>query len=65
MKHWRIDAVTFSTLTRIYGTAGKFDGWLNVYEEMKALRIRPNFFVYNSLVDAILRAKRLWQANNI
>nr|XP_027089024.1 pentatricopeptide repeat-containing protein At4g16390, chloroplastic-like [Coffea arabica] len=48
---WRIDAATFSTLIRIYGTAGNFDGCLNVYEEMKALGVRPNLVVYNSLLD--------------
>lgn len=62
---WRIDAVTFATLIRIYGAAGNFDGCLNVYEEMKALGVKPNMTVYNSLLDAMGRARRPWQAKNI
>ncbi|PHT43201.1 hypothetical protein CQW23_17226 [Capsicum baccatum] len=59
------DAMTFATLIRIYGAAGNFDGCLNVYEEMKALGVKPNMTVYNRLLDAMGRARRPSQAKNI
>ncbi|KAF3613719.1 Pentatricopeptide repeat-containing protein, chloroplastic [Capsicum annuum] len=57
--------MTFATLIRIYGAAGNFDGCLNVYEEMKALGVKPNMTVYNRLLDAMGRARRPSQAKNI
>ncbi|KAJ1427120.1 Tetratricopeptide-like helical domain superfamily [Sesbania bispinosa] len=62
---WRIDPVTFSTLIKMYGMAGNYDGCLNVYEEMKALGVKPNLVIYNTLLDAMGRAKRPWQAKTI
>ncbi|CAA3009509.1 Hypothetical predicted protein [Olea europaea subsp. europaea] len=35
----------------------------NVYEEMKALGVKPNLALYNNLLDAMGRAKRAWQAS--
>ncbi|KAF6148271.1 hypothetical protein GIB67_012046 [Kingdonia uniflora] len=60
---WRVDLVTFSTLIKIYGVSGNFDGALNVYEEMKALGVKPNLVTYNTLLDAMGRGKRPWKAN--
>ncbi|PQQ11254.1 pentatricopeptide repeat-containing protein [Prunus yedoensis var. nudiflora] len=62
---WRIDPVTFSTLIKIHGQSGNFDGCLNVYEEMKAIGAKPNLVIYNTLLDAMGRAKRPWQAKKI
>ncbi|KAM1652867.1 hypothetical protein ACFX1X_005518 [Malus domestica] len=62
---WRIDPVTFSTLIKIHGQSGYFDGCLNVYEEMKAIGAKPNLVIYNTLFDAIGRARRPWQAKKI
>ncbi|KAH7525010.1 hypothetical protein FEM48_Zijuj06G0179800 [Ziziphus jujuba var. spinosa] len=42
-----------------------FDGCLNVYEEMKAIGARTNLVIYNTLLDAMGRAKRPWQAKKI
>jgi pentatricopeptide repeat protein len=41
--------------------ARNFDGCLNVYEEMKALGVKPNLVIYNILLDDMGRAKRPWQ----
>ncbi|KAF6174863.1 hypothetical protein GIB67_026351 [Kingdonia uniflora] len=60
-----IDLVTFSTLIKIYLVSGNFDGALNVYEEMKALGVKPNLVIYNTLLDAMGRAKRPWQAKSV
>ena len=45
--------------------SGNFDGCLNVYEEMKALGVKPNLVTYNTLLDSMGRAKRPWQVKNI
>ncbi|KAK2978530.1 hypothetical protein RJ640_010176 [Escallonia rubra] len=42
-----------------------FDGCLNVYEETKALGVKPNLVLYNTLLDAMGRAKRPWQVKTI
>ncbi|CAN6552599.1 unnamed protein product [Malus baccata var. baccata] len=51
---WRIDLVAFSTLIKIHGQSGNFDGCLN-----------PNLVIYNTLLDAMGRARRPWQAKKI
>ncbi|KAM1235983.1 hypothetical protein ACFX2J_005379 [Malus domestica] len=58
----RIDPVTFSTFIKIHGQSGNFDGCLNVYEELKAIGTKPNLVIYNTLLDAMGRARRPWQA---
>ncbi|KAF6160933.1 hypothetical protein GIB67_007574 [Kingdonia uniflora] len=62
---WHIDLVMFSTLIKIYGVSGNFDGALNAYEEMKALGVKPNLVTYNTLLDVMGRAKRPWQAKSV
>ncbi|KAF3601431.1 hypothetical protein F2Q69_00034439 [Brassica cretica] len=62
---WRIDPVTFSTLIKIYGYSGNYDGCLNIYEEMKSLGVKPNLVIYNRLLDSMGKAKRPWQATII
>ncbi|KAM1009033.1 hypothetical protein FF1_005358 [Malus domestica] len=61
----RIDPVTFSTFIKIHGQSGNFDGCLNVYEELKAIGAKPNLVIYNTLLDAMGRARRPWQAKKI
>ncbi|KAF5783417.1 putative tetratricopeptide-like helical domain superfamily [Helianthus annuus] len=62
---WRLDAVTFTTIIKINGTSGNFDGCLTVFEDMKALGVKPNLVCYNTLLDAMGRAKRPWQVKSI
>ncbi|CAA6657314.1 unnamed protein product [Spirodela intermedia] len=61
----RLDPVTFSTVIKVYSTSNNFDGALNVYEEMKALGVKPNLITYNTLLDAMGRAGRPWQVKTI
>ncbi|MFS8010544.1 putative tetratricopeptide-like helical domain superfamily [Helianthus anomalus] len=55
----------FTTIIKIYGTSGNFDGCLTVFEEMKALGVKPNLVCYNTLLDAMGRATRPWQVKSI
>ncbi|CAA2979605.1 Hypothetical predicted protein [Olea europaea subsp. europaea] len=67
---WCVGVVTISTLVKIYAASVNFDGYpytpmgtmTNLYEEMKALGVKPNLALYNNLLDAMGRAKRAWQA---
>lgn len=58
IEKWVIGAVTYATVIRLYGTVGNFDQCLTVFWEMKAHGIKPNLGCYNTLLDAITRAKR-------
>ncbi|KAH6795869.1 hypothetical protein C2S51_036855 [Perilla frutescens var. frutescens] len=60
-----LDPVTCSVMVDVYGKVGNVEAALSLYDrarskkgEMKALRVRPNASMYNSLLDAMGRANR-------
>ncbi|KAJ3673619.1 hypothetical protein LUZ60_005611 [Juncus effusus] len=57
--------VAFVTMIKNYARAGNYDGALNVFEEMRALEIKPNLIIYNCLLDAMKHANRPWQVKTI
>ena len=62
---WQLDPVICSTVIKVHSTSGNFDGALNVFEEMKAIGVRPNLVVYNTMLDAMGRALRPWVVKTI
>ncbi|GJR96224.1 pentatricopeptide repeat-containing protein [Tanacetum coccineum] len=65
IEKWRIGVAAFTTVIRINGTIGNFSGCLNVFRDMKAHGIKPNLGFYNTLLDAIARAKLHWEVRFI
>ncbi|CAK8531270.1 unnamed protein product [Lathyrus sativus] len=65
IEKWPIDAVTFSALIKMFDLSGNYDGCLNIHLEMKRLGVKPNVETYNSLLAAMLRGKRHWEAMTI
>ncbi|KVH98954.1 pentatricopeptide repeat-containing protein At4g16390, chloroplastic-like [Cynara cardunculus var. scolymus] len=57
IEKWQLSTNIFTTLIRIHGTTGNFDGCLTVFEEMRAVGIKPDLICYNTMLDAIYRAK--------
>ncbi|KAE8727019.1 Pentatricopeptide repeat-containing protein [Hibiscus syriacus] len=46
---------TFSVLAKIFGAAVDYEGIKYVLQEMKSVGVRPNLFVYNTLIEAVGR----------
>ncbi|KAI3718595.1 hypothetical protein L6452_19473 [Arctium lappa] len=65
IEKWHLSTNTFTTLIRIHGTTGNLNGCLTVFEEMKALGIKPDAICFNTLLDAICRAKLPWVIKSI
>ncbi|KAI3990422.1 hypothetical protein MKX01_021357 [Papaver californicum] len=59
-ENWRIDVVSYSTMIKTYTALGDFHGAFKVFEDMKAVGVKPNLTVYNTILDVMGKTKRSW-----
>ncbi|ONI17113.1 hypothetical protein PRUPE_3G138500 [Prunus persica] len=55
---WKLDPNAFSILGKMFGEAGDYDGIRYVLQEMAALGVQPNLVVYNTLLEAMGKARK-------
>ncbi|KAE8783114.1 Pentatricopeptide repeat-containing protein mitochondrial [Hordeum vulgare] len=61
----QLDPVICATVIKVHSTNSNFDDALNVFEEMKVVGVKPTLVVYNTVLDAMGRAMRLWVVKTI
>ncbi|WOH11523.1 hypothetical protein DCAR_0831010 [Daucus carota subsp. sativus] len=55
---WKPDTVAFAVLGKLFAQAGDYDGLRYVFQEMKAVEVEPDLFLYNTLFEALIKAKK-------
>ncbi|KAI4977768.1 hypothetical protein ZWY2020_014322 [Hordeum vulgare] len=61
----QLDPVICATVIKVHSTNSNFDDALNVLEEMKVVGVKPTLVVYNTVLDAMGHAMRLWVVKTI
>ncbi|KAG5066177.1 hypothetical protein JHK86_009908 [Glycine max] len=65
VEKWCLGVAALLALIKMYSMAGNYDRCLKIYQEMKVLGVKPNVVTYNSLLGAMLKAKKHQQAKAI
>lgn len=55
---WKPDSVAFAVLGKLFAQSGDYDGIRYVFQEMKTVEVEPDLFLYNTLFEALIKAKK-------
>lgn len=55
---WKPDTIAFAVLGKLFAQTGDYDGIRYVFQEMKAVEVEPDLFLYNTLFEALIKAKK-------